>query len=151
VAILVEAKNQKLSMAKTVKELDDGLANWEANVAVAVFRSPDDAPTNVPFSFWGNRGIAVVDDFDPIGLRVLELAYMWARWIACKSIAQDGVGDASVVSDAVKDIAQALARATTMRRCHSKARNGLQEAGGQLDDMVAEIEAATGRLRGWLN
>jgi len=46
---VLEAKDQKLSMTRTLTELDAALANHDANAAIAVFAGEHLAPVSLPF------------------------------------------------------------------------------------------------------
>lgn len=146
-AVAFEAKNRKLSLRKTHQELDRALANRDAVAAVAVFASEEVAPTTVPFSFHANKAIVVLDPgSDSTG--VLELAYMWARWEARKSLIADAGGvDIARVEAAFADAQRALARSSTLRGCHTRAKRQIDLATGELEVLVAEVNTALAAVR----
>ncbi len=80
-AFVFEAKHRKLSMRKIMAELDEAMENRAAAAAVVVFAEPAQSPTAVPFTYFANKAIVTLDPDSPAD-RVLELAYMWARWEA---------------------------------------------------------------------
>ncbi|HVA08442.1 MAG TPA: hypothetical protein VNG12_17035 [Acidimicrobiales bacterium] len=148
-AVVFEAKRRKrkLSMREAMDELDAAMANREAVVAVAVFATPDNAPASVPFTPYGNKAIVVIDPEIPED-RVLELAYMWARWEARKALTVDAEAiDHAAVEMAFGTVQRALNRATTVRRCHSTVLNNIGQAKREVDELVAEIADALAALR----
>ena len=88
-AIVFEAKHRKLGMRKIMEELDEALENRSATAAIAVFAEPTQSPTAVPFTYFANKAIVVLEPDVP-AVQILELAYMWARWEARKALALDG-------------------------------------------------------------
>jgi hypothetical protein len=97
-----EAKARRMSVARTMDELDRALANREAQAAIAVFDEAANAPTCVPFTYFDNA-IFVLDDGPDE--RLIELAYIWARIQARQSGsgADDGL-DPIRVGEAIADI-----------------------------------------------
>lgn len=145
-AVVFEAKDRKLPMRKTLEELDRAGRNRDAQAAVAVFASPELAPTAVPFTCWGNLGIVVLEG-GPLDEKVLELAYVWARLEAKKALAStDTTLDVEAVTGALAQIRRAVDRVSIMRRNHSAARNQINQAANQLDEMVSDIDDALGEL-----
>jgi hypothetical protein len=147
--IVFEAKARRMSMARTMSELDGALSNREAQAAVAVFDDPDNAPTCVPFTPHDNKAIVVLDDSPDE--RWIELAYLWGRFQAGKSLAapDDGL-DPARVAGAIADIQRAMTKASVIRRDLSTAGNGLRQAGEHLDAMDLEVADALARLRAML-
>ena len=75
---VLEAKDSRLSMSKTLAEIDAGLKNHNALAGIAVFARSEQAPTaSLPLWYSGNRAIVVFDKENP-DPRVLQLAYEWA-------------------------------------------------------------------------
>lgn len=147
--MVFEAKARRLSMSRTLGELDRALANREAQAAVAVFDEAANAPTRVPFTHFDNKAIVVLDDGPDE--RLLELAYLWARFQARKSAAgpDDGL-DPVRVGEAIADIQRAIQKASVIRRDLSSAGNGLRQAGEHLDAMDLDITDALARLKAML-
>jgi hypothetical protein len=146
-AIVFEAKDRKLGMRKLMDELDEALANRTAACAVAIFAHPAQSPTAVPFTYAGNKGIVVLDPDAP-GTQALELAYMWARWEARKALVADvSALDVARVEAAIGDAHRALARVSTVRRCHTTAKKHIDEAAGEVDALVGDVEAALAAVR----
>jgi hypothetical protein len=146
-AFVIEAKDRKLGLRKTLEELDRAMANRDASVGIAVFSSAKSAPTAVPFTYYANKAIAVLDPDDGDD-RPLELAYMWARWEARKALVFDGAGtDIARVEAAMSDARRALARSSTVRGCHTRAKKQIDLASGELDALVADTDTALAALR----
>lgn len=146
-AVVFEMKNRRLSMRKTLDELESAMSNRAAQSAVAVFASPEFAPTAVPFMPYGRRAIVVVDPDDP-DQKLLELAYMAARWEARKALGVDAEAiDHAAVEEAISAVRQALGRLTTVRTHHSTARRGIELAGNAVDTLALEVDEALRALR----
>ena len=136
---VIEAKSRKLNMRSTQKELDGALENRDAQAAVAVFSSQDEAPTSVPFTYTDNKAIIVLDeDGDDTALR---LGYMWARWVVRRQFASAPGGNLDVarITDLIEDAKRALGRSTTIKRSHTQAKRGIEQAGREVDLLVTEV------------
>lgn len=138
-AFVLEVKDRKLALRNILDELDLAMANREAAAGIAVFSSQANAPVSVPFAPYGEKAVLVVDKADPDPTAV-RLAYLWARWVVRRSLAvtADGV-DVARVESLVEEARRALGRATTIRRAHSTARKKIEEAGGEVDALAAEV------------
>lgn len=149
---VIEAKAQRLSMTKTLAELDAALSNHSALAAIAVFSSQGAAPTASPFWFSGNRAIVVLDE-DEMDLRVLRVAYEWARWVSRRSL--QGTTDCGAFADEIQDAVtrtrQALKRHQTIKACHSAIRNKADEAKNQVAELVSEVDDAMAQLVASIN
>lgn len=144
---VLEAKDQKLSMTKTLAELDAALANHDASAAIAVFAGERLAPMGVTFWYSGNRAVLVYAKADP-DQRALRLAYEWARWVCRRSKARDGGNGLEVeaVHAAIDRARQALKRHQTIKACHSAIKNKADEARGHVADLVAGVDQAIAEL-----
>jgi len=142
-----EAKSGSVNMRKTVKELDDALLNRDATAAIAVFANQDKAPTSVPFHYSDTKAIVVMDP-DGLDLNALHLAYMWARWVVRREIAVSNGEDMDTerITALINDARRALERQTAIKRFHSEARNGIDRAANQVNDLVDEVESALASL-----
>ena len=145
----VEVKNRKLNLRSTLAELDEAMCNREAHAAVAVFRSQEQAPTAVPFMYSDDKAIVVLDP-DELDDSALRLAYMWARWTVRKQLAADdeaeGV-DVERVRCLLDDAARALERHATIKRAHTVARKGIDQAAEQVEALVHESREAIEELQ----
>jgi hypothetical protein len=57
------------------------LANRDATAGVLVFARQDQTPDRLIFQTMGDMAIVACEDGDTMAL---ELAYRWARWVACR-------------------------------------------------------------------
>lgn len=142
--IVFEVKNRNLGIRETHKELDAAMENRDAPVGVAVFSRQEFAPTSVPFHHMDDKAIVVldVDDPDPA---VLRLAYMWARWVVRRKLATTSQGDdldVERVQRLIDDAARAVERSKAIRGAHTKARNAIDQAAQQVDDLEHEVTQA---------
>ena len=141
-AIVFEAKHRKLGMRKIMEELDEAMENRSAAAAVAVFAESAQAPTAVPFTYFANKAIVVLDPETP-SEQALELAYMWARWEARKALALDGTTiDVDRIEAIIGDARRGLTRISTIRRCHSTAKKQIEAASGEVDALISDVDGA---------
>jgi hypothetical protein len=144
----IEVKNRKLNLRSTFAELDEAIANREALAAIAVFRSQDQAPSAVPFMYSDDKAIAVLDPDDEDD-SALALAYMWARWTVRKNLSaaepDDGI-DVERVRCLLDDASRALDRQATIKRAHTQARKGIDQASEQVEALVRETREAMADL-----
>lgn len=136
----LEAKSRKLTMRATLKELDDAIENRDALAAIAVFTTQEQAPTSVPFHYSGNKAIAVLDK-EGTDDSALRLAYMWARWVVRRELCGTPVDELDIerVCALIDDASRGIERCTTIRKYHTQARKGIDQAGSELDAMVDEV------------
>jgi hypothetical protein len=143
---VLEAKDQKLSMTKTLAELDAALANHEASAAIAVFAGEHLSPVGLPFWYSGNRAVLVFDKADP-DPKALQLAYEWARWISRRTVHDTGDSfDVADIHAGVDRVRQALKRHQAIKACHSTIKNKADEARGHVADLVTEVDHAMSEL-----
>lgn len=144
---VLEAKDRKLGLSAILAELDEGQTNREALASVAVFSSASNCPSVGPFSYHGTRALVVLDKEDP-DPGPLHLACLWARWAVRRQLAEqhDGV-DVDRVEALIAEASRSLDRLATIRRCHTTARNKIQEASDQVGDLVGEVTDVLARLR----
>jgi len=146
--VVFEAKTTRLNRRDTMKELEAAASNRGAHVAIAVFSRQDLAPTTVPFSYSDDRAIVVLDP-DAVDPGALRLAYMWARWMARRAVADARTPDAldtDRVARLIDEANRSVERASSIRGCHTKARKALDQAGTHLDDMAEDVRAALDEL-----
>jgi hypothetical protein len=142
--MVIEVKARRLSLRKTLDELEAGMANREAQVGIAIFASKELAPPgHAVFVPHGNLAVMVLDKESPESPTV-ELAMAWARMrlrhLQIRETATDG--DPQVVTEAIATATRALDRAATIRRCHSTVRRQIDQAGEELTDLVTEARDA---------
>lgn len=134
-------------MRKLTEELDRDMANRDPLVAIGVFARQEQAPVAVPFAPFGDKAILVLDEVDP-DKRLMQLAYMWARWTARRKLNMNIQSvDVELVEAAIADARVALERSVTIRRCHSTARKHIDQASSELVDLVQQVDEALKRLR----
>jgi hypothetical protein len=147
VRFVLEAKDQKLSMTKTLAELDAALANHDAAAAIAVFAGEHLAPMGVTFWYSGNRAILVYPKADP-DRQALRLAYEWARWVCRRTMALDDSPalEVEAIHAAIDRARQALKRHQSIKACHSAIKNKADEARTHVADLVAGVDQAIAEL-----
>jgi hypothetical protein len=145
-AYIIEAKNRRLTLAATWRELDAAMANWEARAAVAVFAAGALAPTDLPFWYSDDKAIVVLDRHDP-DPAALALACLFARWVVRRH-AHPGEGgpDAEQMGAIIDRMQRDLARVSTIRRSLSSAAKATGEAREQLDTLATDIRAGLAEL-----
>ncbi len=131
----LEVKDRKLGLSAILAELDEAQSNRGALASVAVFSRDTNCPAAGPFTYHGTRGLAVLDKDEP-DPGALRLACLWARWTARRQLAEDREGvDTERIEALIAEGSRALDRLASIRRCHTAARNKVQEAGSQVDDL----------------
>jgi hypothetical protein len=144
---VLEAKDRRVpSLKKMLDEVGEAMANREAGAGIAVFSSQENAPTGTPFEFFGDKAIVVLDK-DDTDRHALELACAWARWVVRRSLpgGTDEV-DLERIGASVEEGRRALARISSVRRAHSAAKNKIDEAGGQVEGLVADLDEVLGTI-----
>ncbi len=144
---VLEAKARKLNSRKTNEELDAALVNRDAQAAIAVFASQDQAPTSVPFHYTDNKAI-VVFDADGNDDAALRLSYMWARWVVRRELAgSDSEGfDLDRVTALLGEASRGLERLTQIKKFHTQAKNSITQAQDHAISMVTEVRDALDQL-----
>jgi hypothetical protein len=147
VNVVWEAKTTRLGLRKILNELERAMENRDASVGIAVFGNVDTAPIKVPFAPYGDRAVLVIDKDDPDESAV-RLAYIWARWVASRRLGENNVSiDVEKIETLISDTIRALQHATQVRKCHTMAKKGIEEAGEHLDTMAHDIKSTMDELR----
>ena len=124
--IVWEAKTGRLGLRKILDELERAMENREASVGVAVFGNVETAPIKVPFAPYGERAVLVIDKDDP-DENTVQLAYMWARWVARRRLGENKPGiDVDKIETLISDTIRALEHASQVRKCHTMAKKGIE-------------------------
>jgi hypothetical protein len=145
--VVWEAKTKRLGLRKILDELEAAMGNRQASVGVAVFGNINIAPIKVPFAQYGERAVLVIDKDNPDENSV-QLAYMWARWVARRRLGQSNVGiDIDKIETLISDTIRTMEHASQIRKCHTMAKKGIEEAGEHLDTMTREIKSTMEELR----
>ena len=146
-SLVLEAKNRRLGLRKTLEELSAAMANREAQAGIAVFASRELAPTPSVFVPYGDKAILVLDADAP-DPAAAELAYVWARWTLRKSQTSEADSlDTEQISEGIAAAVRALDRSSTIRRCHSTVRKQIDQAAVELNDLVTEVQTAIDQVR----
>jgi hypothetical protein len=145
---VVEVKRKRLSLRKTLEELDRAMANRDAGVGIAVFSSQEFAPIPTLFVPYGNKAVLVLDAEEP-DVHAAELAYCWARWVLRRSRETEPgkIFDAAAFAEALAAATRALERASTIRRCHSTVTKQVSQASEELGSLVTDVRQALDDLR----
>jgi hypothetical protein len=141
-----EAKDKKMSIRSILAELDEAMANREAGVGIAVFASEVQVPTTMPFTSYGSKAIVVIDKNAP-DVGALRLAYCWARMAVCRDLVADRPEvDLERLDALIQEARRTLGRVTQVRRFHSAARKGVDDAGQQVDAIARDVAATLDSL-----
>lgn len=140
---VIEAKNSKLGMRPILDELDQSMENRGALAAIATFSTQEQAPTSVPFVYSDVKAIVV---FDKLGTddAALRLAYMWARWVVRRQLADSSGDDLDLarVTSLIEDARRALERISNIKRFHSTAKRSIKQASEQVEGLSDEVTLA---------
>ena len=148
---VIECKDRRLSMAKTMQELGRAMDNHNAQAAIAIFSRAEHTPNPLPFSWSGNRAVLVYDK-EIQDNNALQLAYAWARWVCRRNLTADkGAIDAELVEAALTRARQALAKQQSARGCFTFAIKKINEGADHVTDMVDEVRVALAQLSEELN
>ena len=148
---VVECKDRRLGMSKTMEELAKAIENHGAQAAIAVFSRQEFAPGPLPFSWSGNRAVLVYDKDDPSD-DALQLAYAWARWICRRDLTADGAAfDVGRIEAALTRALQAIAKEQAARSCFTAATKKIGEGVGHVTALVDEVRSALTKLWDELN
>ncbi len=147
VRVVMEVKARKLNMRTIIAELDEAIMNRGALAAVAVFSDQRLAPTSAPFQYADNKAIVVLDSAD-VDSTALELAYMWARWVARRSLTPAGADeiDHARIAVLIEDASRSLERATSIKRFHTQAKKSIDQAAYQVGCIVDEVAVVLDQL-----
>lgn len=127
--IVIEAKCRKLSLKAALAELDGAKLNREADAAILVFSSTENAPTHGSLfrAYSGNRIIVVIDadEPDPLALRV---ACAFARGCVLHQIdATSETTDVAQLREHVDRLTKILDEARGIIRGTNAAKKGIEQ------------------------
>lgn len=148
---VVECKDRSLPLKKALDELDLAMTNRDAQAGVMVFSSQEVAPGTEPFRWFDRRAIVVLDK-DEVDPNALRLAYLWGRWVVTRE-ASSTIGEVDVdrLLTVIEDAARTLKTASTVRGSHTQARKAIDQAGRQLDALLADVQASLDELESALS
>lgn len=146
VRYVLEAKDKRMTLKATLEELDQALANRDADAAVMVFASAGCCPVSEPFQWYDHKAIVVLDR-ETLDSHALRLACLWARWTACREAADttDEL-DLARINGLIDQARRTLKTAVTIRGSHTKAKKAIDDAGRQLGEMTSELEASLAEI-----
>jgi hypothetical protein len=142
VRFVLECKDRKLGMAKTMEQITKAIENHSARAGVVVFSRQELAPSPLPFSWSGNRAVLVYDKDqpDPEGL---QLAYAWARWVCRRELSSDGAAlNVGQIEAALTRARQALQRHQSAKSCFTAATKKIDEGASHVTGLVDEVRSA---------
>jgi hypothetical protein len=150
--IAVEAMDRdrdKLTRKLVSPELDQAMANREAQAAIAVMPSADNGLMNgQPFAILGPNQFACILDREDHWVDPLKMAYLLARHAALASIAQAPEVDLALLQEVGEDLAHQLQTIGSLKtqvrnsaRCH-------KEIESLLNDHEVALRAILTRLKG---
>lgn len=144
---VVECKDRSLPLKRALDELDLAITNRDAQAGVMVFSSQELAPGAEPFQWFDRRAIVVLDK-DVLDPHALRLAHLWARWMVTRdaSTAGDEV-DIDRLLSVIESASRGLRTASSIRGSHTQAKKAIDQAGRQLDTLVADTQAALDELQ----
>jgi len=109
--IVIEAKDKKLTMAKTLAELDADMLNRDAQVGVFVFAKPSQSPlAGKPLRVMHGNRIVVVYDKDEQDSLALEVACQLARTLAIAAEREDLTLDRAMLAERLAKLVSAVER-----------------------------------------
>jgi hypothetical protein len=139
--IVVEAKDRRLSQPRAMAELDDALAERNADFALLVVPSSEELPAKVePLrEFNGDKVVVALDPES--GTLALELGYRLARArVLMRRSDADGI-DAGALRDTVERALGALAEERKVKLQLSGAKTGIDKAYEIVEAMAAGVRA----------
>ena len=150
--IVFEAKNAQLTRPKALRELDEALAERNADFAVLVVPGEDKVPTKMS-SLREYNGDKLIVTYDPEeGSRLaLEVAYALARARVLMARTGDDELDAGALRDTIDRALTAMEDVRKIKLQLTGATNGIEQARGILDDMAARVRELLEEMRGTLS
>jgi hypothetical protein len=145
--IVFEAKDKKLSKRAAWDELNDAMAEREADFAILVVAGEDHVPAGREqlHEYEGNKLIVAVDPDEPDGLG-LDLAYRYARCRLVLLREGETEMDAPAVRSAAEEALSSLRQAQSIKLALKKAEGGVDEARTGLEQMAAEVKLRLERI-----
>ncbi len=136
---VIEAKDSdSLSKRAVVDELRTDMDNRDARAGVLVFAHQDQTPDKLIFQTMGDMAIVAYEEGDSMAL---ELAYQWARWVACRDLDPAGA-DWARIQKAVNQATRALEAHKTIKGNHTAAKKSIDEAIRWTEHLVSEVRSA---------
>jgi len=127
--VVVEAKKQRLTLSKTLEELDAALLNREADAALLVFARADLAPLHGRlFRSFPDRRLVAVWDPDSGDDLALDVAFQLARSLALSNDSEELSLDKGRLADELARLVGIVENAANIKRGLQVTRRGLDSA-----------------------
>jgi hypothetical protein len=140
--IVIEAKDRKLSMDKSLAELDAAMLNRDAQVGVLIFAKAAQAPlAGKPLRVLHGNRIVLVYDKDEQSPLALEVGCQLARTLAIAAEREDLTLDRGMLTERLAKLVNAIERAGAIQRGIRSARRGLDAAEDAYREMSEETLA----------
>lgn len=140
--IVFEAKDRKLTMEKSMAELDAAMLNRDAQVGVLVFAKAGQAPlAGKPLRVLHGNRIMLVFDKDEQSPLALEVGCQLARTLATAAEREDLTLDRAMLAERLAKLMNAIERAGAIQRGIRSARRGLDAAEDAYREMSDETLA----------
>jgi len=148
-----KTKSRRVSLDKVRKEMDDALANRNAQVGVFVIDS-DDLDMEVQVAWQeldGNKLILVLDRLE-ISEEMIQLAYLWARWKAKASVANFEVKvDTEGIKRTIETLRVQIKDLRNVTLHQNAAIKSVKEAGTVLDSFKSSAKLTLAELASMIN
>jgi hypothetical protein len=149
--IVFEAKNSQLTRPKALRELDDALAERNADFAVLVVPGEEKIPARMTaLREYNGDKLIVIHDPDGGSSLALEVAYALAR-ARVLTARGDGEGvDAGALRDTIERALTAMEDVRKIKLQLTGATNGIEQARAILDEMAGRVRALLEEMNGAL-
>lgn len=140
--IVFEAKNAKLSRPKALAELDEALAERDAQFAVLVVPVEEKVPARMaPLREYNGDKLIVCFDPEDGSRLALEVAYSLARARVLMARGDEAGVDGALLRDAVERALTAMEDVRKIKLQLSGASTGIEKARDILDEMAGRVRA----------
>lgn len=140
--IVFEAKNAKLSRPKALAELDEALAERDAQFAVLVVPVEEKVPARMaPLREYNGDKLIVCFDPEEGSRLALEVAYSLARARVLMARGDEAGVDGALLRDAVERALTAMEDVRKIKLQLSGASTGIEKARDILDEMAGRVRA----------
>jgi uncharacterized coiled-coil protein SlyX len=149
--IVFEAKSSRLTQPKALAELDEAMADRDADFAVLVVSSEDKVPARMLSlrEYGGDKLIVSYDPAEDSGV-ALRLAYALARARVLMARGSAGGVDAAAVADTVTRAINAMGEVRRVKSQLTTVSNGIDTTRGLVEALERSVLEHLERLRGLL-
>jgi hypothetical protein len=149
--IVFEAKNSQLTRPKALKELDDALAERNADFAVLVVPGEEKIPAKMsPLREYNGDKMIVTYDPEEGSRLALEVAYGLARARVMMARGDADALDAGALRDTIERALNAMEDVRKIKLQLTGAANSIEGARTILDEMAGRVRALLEEMRGAL-